>query len=362
MSRRDEVLVTTDWVADHAGDPAVRLVEVDEDTAAYAAGHIRGAVAWHWRDDLHDPRAPRLPRPGGSWARCSALGGGPATPRSCSTAATTTGSPPTPTGCCATGLDRVRLMDGGRKKWELEGAAAGRGPAAAPADPGPLGPEPPRAARLPRRRPGRARRAGHAGRRAQPGRVHGRDARPRRTCPRSRPSVPGHIPGAANVPWARAAREDGAFQPDDELRALYRGAGVDPTRTSSPTAASASAPATPGSCCTSCWATSGCATTTAPGPSTAAWSACRSSATGRPPREPRRRAPAAGDPAASCASTRRHGEAELGRVPAQVLGLDVQLALQQQVVHLPEAALRARGLRRLGGGTALGWTSSGRWW
>ena len=57
MSRRDEVLVTTGWVADHADDPALRLVEVDEDTAAYAGGHIRNAIAWHWRDDLHE--APR---------------------------------------------------------------------------------------------------------------------------------------------------------------------------------------------------------------------------------------------------------------------------------------------------------------
>src|SRR6478752_3092328 len=54
MSRRDEVLVTTDWVAEHGGEPGLRLVEVDEDTEAYAAGHIAGAVAWHWREDLHD--------------------------------------------------------------------------------------------------------------------------------------------------------------------------------------------------------------------------------------------------------------------------------------------------------------------
>jgi thiosulfate/3-mercaptopyruvate sulfurtransferase len=54
MSRRDEVLVSTASVAERAADPGLRLVEVDEDTAAYAAGHIRGAIAWHWRDDLHD--------------------------------------------------------------------------------------------------------------------------------------------------------------------------------------------------------------------------------------------------------------------------------------------------------------------
>ena len=52
MSRRDQVLVSTDWVAAHAGDPAHVLVEVDEDPTAYETGHIPGAVAWHWRDDL----------------------------------------------------------------------------------------------------------------------------------------------------------------------------------------------------------------------------------------------------------------------------------------------------------------------
>ena len=49
-----EVLVTTQWVADHANDPKVRLVEVDVDTTAYDQGHIAGAVGWNWQTQLQD--------------------------------------------------------------------------------------------------------------------------------------------------------------------------------------------------------------------------------------------------------------------------------------------------------------------
>src|SRR5579884_2280491 len=49
-----EVLVSTQWVADHAGDPNVRLVEVDVDFSLYEKGHIQGAVGWNWNTDLCD--------------------------------------------------------------------------------------------------------------------------------------------------------------------------------------------------------------------------------------------------------------------------------------------------------------------
>src|SRR5579885_435500 len=50
-----EVLVTTDWVAQHASDPSVRIVEVDVDTKAYDEGHVPGAIAWAWNTQLSDP-------------------------------------------------------------------------------------------------------------------------------------------------------------------------------------------------------------------------------------------------------------------------------------------------------------------
>ena len=50
-----EVLVSTDWVADHLDDPNVRLIEVDEDVLLYEVGHIPGAVKIDWVEDLNDP-------------------------------------------------------------------------------------------------------------------------------------------------------------------------------------------------------------------------------------------------------------------------------------------------------------------
>jgi thiosulfate/3-mercaptopyruvate sulfurtransferase len=55
MANRDELLVSTDWLAAHLDDPGIRVVEVDEDTDAYARGHIPGAVAVNWNTDLQDP-------------------------------------------------------------------------------------------------------------------------------------------------------------------------------------------------------------------------------------------------------------------------------------------------------------------
>ena len=52
--RHPEVLVSTDWVAEHAGDSFVRLVEVDVDTSSCDEGHIAGAVAWNWNSQLTD--------------------------------------------------------------------------------------------------------------------------------------------------------------------------------------------------------------------------------------------------------------------------------------------------------------------
>ena len=88
----------------------------------------------------------------------------------------------------------------------------------------------------------------------------------------------GHIPGARSVPWARAANPDGTFKTADELRAIYEGeAGAARRATTwSPTAASASARPTPGSCSPTCSATTACATTTAAGPSGATRCARRS--------------------------------------------------------------------------------------
>jgi hypothetical protein len=80
-----------------------------------------------------------------------------------------------------------------------------------------------------------------------------------------------------NVRWSIAASEDGTVKSDDELRAVYTGAGLDEGESTSRTAASASVPVISGSCCRNCWGCAASKTTMVPGPSTVHWSAYRSS-------------------------------------------------------------------------------------
>jgi thiosulfate/3-mercaptopyruvate sulfurtransferase len=229
MSRRDEVLVSTDWVAEHADDPGIRLVEVDEDTAAYAGGHIRNAIAWHWRDDLHEELRREFLGQESLGQLLGRSGVGPDT-----TVVLYGGN----NNWFATyaywllrylGFDRVKLVDGGRKKWELEGRElVTEEPSVEAADPGALAPV---------RHELRAFRddvLGHIGGDGRsmvdvrsPAEFSGEVLAPPHL-PQEQAQVPGHIPGAANVPWASAAREDGSFKSDEDLTALYGGVGVTP--------------------------------------------------------------------------------------------------------------------------------------
>jgi thiosulfate/3-mercaptopyruvate sulfurtransferase len=229
MSRRDEVLVSTDWVAEHADDPAYRLVEVDEDTAAYEGGHIRNAIAWHWKDDLHEELRREFLGQESLSALLARSGVGPD-----ATVVLYGGN----NNWFATyaywllrylGFDRVKLMDGGRKKWELEERElVADAPSVTHADPGPLGPV---------RDELRAFRddvLGHMGGTGKtmvdvrsPAEFSGEVLAPPHL-PQEQAQVPGHIPGAANVPWATAAREDGSFKSDEELTEIYGGVGVVP--------------------------------------------------------------------------------------------------------------------------------------
>ena len=228
MSRRDEVLVSTDWVADHADDPAYRLVEVDEDTTAYAGGHIRNAVAWHWKDDLHEELRREFLGQEALAELLARSGVGPDT-----TVVLYGGN----NNWFATyaywllrylGFDRVKLMDGGRKKWELEERElVTEEPSVARADSGALAPV------RPELRAFRDDVLGHIGGGKSmvdvrsPAEFSGEVLAPPHL-PQEQAQVPGHIPGAANVPWATAAREDGSFKSDDELTEIYGGVGVTP--------------------------------------------------------------------------------------------------------------------------------------
>lgn len=227
MSQRDEVLVDTDWVASHIDDPAYRLVEVDEDTTAYAGGHIRNAIAWHWKDDLHDGLRRDFLDQDALRDLLGRSGVGPET-----TVVLYGGN----NNWFATyaywvlrykGFDRVRLVDGGRKKWELEDRElVTEVPSPAAADPGALGPV---RDELRAYRDDVIAHLDAAGNTfvdvRSPAEFSGEVLAPPHL-PQEQAQVPGHIPGAANVPWASTARDDGSFKSDDELTALYDNVGV----------------------------------------------------------------------------------------------------------------------------------------
>jgi thiosulfate/3-mercaptopyruvate sulfurtransferase len=229
MSRRDEVLVDTDWVASHLDDPAFRLIEVDEDTTAYAGGHIRNAIAWHWKDDLHDALRREFLSQDELTSLLAKSGIGPDT-----TVVLYGGN----NNWFATyaywvlrykGFDRVRLLDGGRKKWELEERElVSDVPSVSPAQPGALGEV---REELRAYRDDVLAHLGGAGNTfvdvRSPAEFSGEVLAPPHL-PQEQAQVPGHIPGSANVPWASTAREDGAFKSDDELTALYTNVGVTP--------------------------------------------------------------------------------------------------------------------------------------
>jgi thiosulfate/3-mercaptopyruvate sulfurtransferase len=219
-------LVDTDWLEEHLDDPNVRVIEVDEDTTAYDKGHIRGAIGWNWSTDLHtnvgrdyvgrDKLSDLLSRAGvGEDATVVLYGGN--------------------NNWFAAyaywilklrGFDNVRLLDGGRKKWELESRElTGDVPSARPTVFKIAGGEHPEIRAL---RDDVISKVGTAVELVDvrsPEEFRGEKLAPDHL-PQEQSQVPGHIPGAANIPWAKAANDDGTFKSADELRALYEAEGI----------------------------------------------------------------------------------------------------------------------------------------
>src|SRR5437879_3480681 len=116
-----EVLVTTDWVAAHAKDPGIRVVEVDVDTTAYDQGHIDGAISWNWQTELQDAIRRDLADPKAFESLLGKAG------ISADTTIVLYGDNNNWFAAWAFwqlkyyGHDDVRIMDGGRKKWLAEG-------------------------------------------------------------------------------------------------------------------------------------------------------------------------------------------------------------------------------------------------
>jgi thiosulfate/3-mercaptopyruvate sulfurtransferase len=224
-----DVLVGTEWVAQHRADPNVRVVEVDVDTAAYDQGHVPGAIGWNWTTELCDtlvrdivPKA-KLEK---------LLGASGITP---DTTIVLYGDNNNWFAAWAFwqlkvyGHRDVRIMDGGRKKWLAEGRELETArPSVQAATYTAKEPDVSIRAFLPEVQSalGRADTVMVDVRSPQEftGEILAPPGLPE-TCQRG-----GHIPGAKSIPWGKACNEDGTFKSIDELKQLYGGAGVTPDR------------------------------------------------------------------------------------------------------------------------------------
>ena len=135
-------LVDTAWLADRLGDDKIRIIEVDEDSSLYEQSHIPGAIAWSWSTDLHHAtRRDYLDQDGFS-DLLSAAGVGADTTVVLYSGNNNWFAAYAYWLLTYRGLDRVKLLDGGRKKWELDGRALTNDrPASSPSDSRIAGPE-----------------------------------------------------------------------------------------------------------------------------------------------------------------------------------------------------------------------------
>jgi thiosulfate/3-mercaptopyruvate sulfurtransferase len=219
------VLVTTDWVAQHATDAGVRIVEVDVDTSAYDQGHVPGAIGWNWTTDLCDTVVRDIVPVKKLEALLGASGIGN------KTTIVLYGDNNNWFAAWAFwqlkvyGHDDVRIMDGGRKKWLAEGRELSTTkPAVEKAAYKASAPDVSIRAFLPEvqqaMKAKSARLVDVRGPQEFTGEILAPPGLPE-TCQRG-----GHIPGARNIPWGKNCNDDGTFKSSEELKALYASQGI----------------------------------------------------------------------------------------------------------------------------------------
>jgi thiosulfate/3-mercaptopyruvate sulfurtransferase len=224
-----ETLVDTEWVAEHANDSGVRVVEVDVDTSAYEQGHIPGAIAWNWTTQLCDTvRRDIIPKD--QFERLMADSG-----VGSDTTVILYGDNNNWFAAWALwqmklyGHGGVRIMNGGRKKWLEEGRELSTdAPKVEQASYTARDPDLSLRAFLSEAMQASADRSKGFVDVRSPDEFTGKILAPPglpETCQRG-----GHIPGAANIPWGQAVNDDGTFKSFDELKALYEGEGITPDR------------------------------------------------------------------------------------------------------------------------------------
>ena len=222
---RQQVLVDADWVEAHRSDDNVVLVEVDEDTSAYDGGHIAGAVKLDWKTDLQDP----VRRDFISKEQFEKL----LSERGISNDDTIVLYGGNNNWFAAYaywyfklyGHENVLLLDGGRKKWELDARELSTETVTRPAT-SYTATEPNLDIRAFRDEVISAIGSKGLVDVRSPDEYAGRLLAPAHL-PQEQAQRAGHIPTAANVPWSKAANDDGTFKSDDDLKQLYTEAGVD---------------------------------------------------------------------------------------------------------------------------------------
>ncbi|MFI9506041.1 sulfurtransferase [Nocardia sp. NPDC052566] len=222
---RSDVLVSVDWAEENLNAPGVVFVEVDEDTSAYDGGHIEGAVRLDWKKDLQDQVRRDFVNQEQFSDLLSARG------ISNDDEVVLYGGNNNWFAAYAYwyfklyGHTNVKLLDGGRKKWELDGRPLSRDAVSRPA------------AQYKASAPDLTIRAfrdeviAAIGTKnlvdvRSPDEFSGKILAPAHL-PQEQSQRPGHIPSAINVPWSKAANEDGTFKSDAELTEIYREAGLD---------------------------------------------------------------------------------------------------------------------------------------
>ncbi|GIH91195.1 sulfurtransferase [Planobispora siamensis] len=222
---RSAVLVDADWVEANLDTPGVVLVEVDEDTSAYDKGHIRGAVRIDWRTDLQDPvRRDFVDREGFS-ALLSARG------IANDDTVVLYGGNNNWFAAYAYwyfklyGHENVKLLDGGRKKWELDSRQLVTEVPERPATDY-VAKDQDLSIRAFRDDVVAAIGKLNLVDVRSPDEFTGKLLAPAHL-PQEQAQRGGHVPTARNIPWSKAANDDGTFKSNEELQSLYAGEGVD---------------------------------------------------------------------------------------------------------------------------------------
>lgn len=228
MSYANDVLIEADELEAILGDPQIRVIEVDEDTTLFEKGHIPGAVSWDWSLDLHDPLRREFISEQALENLLERSGVG-----NDMTVVLYAGN----NNWFAAyaywllkyrGFENVKLLNGGRKKWELHSRSLTQDVTTPPSvsERVKLNGEQPhlRAFREDVLAAVEKRDIAFVDVRS-PEEFRGELLAPPHLS-QEQAQVPGHIPGAANIPWSKAANEDGTFKSRAELETLYKDGGI----------------------------------------------------------------------------------------------------------------------------------------